>query len=100
MILTQRWPALRIATLKGSSIEQNQVDTTKSAFWISGLTSSGTPGSVVEGAMYWLTVAPRARASPVTASTTRGSSSGSVSISTRSPDRIANTRQKLSTAWK
>ena len=46
------------------------------------------------------TVAPRALASPLTASTTRGSSSGSVSIITRSPGRIANTRTKLSSAWK
>ena len=62
--------------------------------------ASGVIGWLVVGAMYWLSVAPRARASPLTASTTRGSSSGSVSISTRSPGRIANTLKKLSSAWK
>ena len=58
------------------------------------------PGSVVLGAMKTFTVAPRALASPLTASTTRGSSKGSVSIITRSPSRMANTRKKLSRAWK
>ena len=84
----------------GSMMEQNQVETTKVASSSSGLTLSGTRSTRELGSMYWRTTAPRARAWPLMASTTRGSSSGSVNSSTRSPARKAKVRVKLSSAWK